>query len=232
MDLRPALSFAQDWGNCVLDVAFPWPESQEEAPVRIEAPLCRQCGLPFPALEDLTGDFVCGHCQQKEWSFLWARAGYLTAGQVHEAVVGFKYEEEFYRRAQLVNWLVETYDRFAAAEQWDGLVPVPLHHRRYRDRGFNQARELADGLGGARNVPVIDCLYRYRETDSQTGLRRNERWNNMKHAFLLKPKFDLRGKNLLIIDDVFTTGATVNACARVLAEAGASRLAVLTIARS
>ena len=232
MDLRPALSFAKDWGSCLLDVAFPWPDSGEPDPKRIELPVCAKCGLPYPSAPAPSEDFLCGHCIHTHWSFGWARAGFVTAGQVHEAVIGFKYEEQFFRRAQLVEWLVETYDRFAREEKWDGLVPVPLHHRRFRDRGFNQARELADGLGSARNIPVVDCLYRYRETDSQTGLRRNARWNNVKHAFLLKPKFDLKGKNLLIIDDVFTTGATTNACARVLEQAGANRLAVLTIART
>ncbi len=106
------------------------------------------------------------------------------------------------------------------------------NHRRRRERGFNQARELADGLGARRKLGVLDCLYRYRETPSQTGLERNARWDNMRNAFRLKPRFDVKGRNLLLIDDVFTTGATTNACARVLAQAGADRLAVLTVARS
>ncbi|MCE0498008.1 MAG: hypothetical protein LV481_08700 [Methylacidiphilales bacterium] len=81
-------------------------------------------------------------------------------------------------------------------------------------------------------MPVLNCLYRYRETPSQTGLERDVRWKNMQNAFGLKRGFDVRGKNLLLIDDVFTTGATTNACAQALAHAGAGRLAVLTIARS
>jgi predicted amidophosphoribosyltransferase len=87
-------------------------------------------------------------------------------------------------------------------------------------------------LGDKRKLVTLDCLYRYRETSSQTKLVRSARWENMAGAFRLKPKFDVRGKSLLVIDDVFTTGATADACAQALAQAGAARLAVLTIARS
>ena len=146
--------------------------------------------------------------------------------------MGFKYQEEYFRLAQLTNWLVETFDRHAAGEKWDALVPVPLYHRRLRTRGFNQAHELACGLGRARGIAVQDCLRRDRETPSQTGLERRARWENMQGAFAVKGRFDVTGQDLLLIDDVFTTGATTNACARVLAEAGAGRLAVLTVSRS
>jgi ComF family protein len=131
-----------------------------------------------------------------------------------------------------VEWLTEAYDRHARAESWDALVPVPLHHRRHRARGFNQACEISRGLGANRLIRVLNCLYRYRETVSQTKLNRAARWENMAGAFRLKPGFDVRGMNLLLVDDVFTTGATVNACAQVLAKAGAGSLAVLTVARS
>jgi ComF family protein len=223
---------ARAWGECALDLAFPWPESLAAEPVPITPPFCRQCGFPFPALETHAADFVCDNCAGRTWYFLWARAGYRTTGQVHDAIVGFKYEEQFYQRRRLVGWLTEAFDHAVKDGPWDALVPVPLYHRRRRERGFNQARELADGLGARRKLPVLDCLYRYRETPSQTGLHRNARWDNMKDAFRLKPRFDVSGKNLLLIDDVFTTGATTNACARALADAGAGRLAALTVARS
>jgi ComF family protein len=222
----------RDWADCALNVAFPWPESTAAAPVRIEPPWCRQCGFPYPALEGHAEIFTCSRCAARRWHFLWARAGYRTEGEVHEAIVGFKYYDQYYQHARLVEWLAEAFDRHAADEHWDALVPVPLYHRRRRERGFNQARELADGLGKRRKIEVYDALYRYRETPSQVGLTRAGRWDNMTGAFRLKPRFDVKGLNLLLIDDVFTTGATTNACAQALAQAGASRLAVLTIARS
>ena len=147
-------------------------------------------------------------------------------------MLGFKYAHQYYRCERLVDWITEAFDRHAGPEGFDALVPVPLHHLRRRDRGFNQSRELAEGLAKRRNLPVIDCLYRYRDTGSQTRLEREARWDNMANAFALKRGFDVKALHLLLIDDVFTTGATANACARVLAKAGAGRLAVLTVARS
>jgi ComF family protein len=230
--LSTSLRFARDWGECALNLAFPWPESTAADPVPLKPPWCRQCGEPFPSLGEPSADFICHHCTQHDWHFEWARAGYQTAGEVLDAVVGFKYRDEYFRLAQLTGWLTEVYDLHACGEKWDGLVPVPLYHRRLRERGFNQAYELARGLKAKRKIPVFDCLYRYRETASQTKLERPARWENMAGAFRLKAKFDVRGRSLLVIDDVFTTGATADACAQALADAGAARLAVLTIARS
>jgi ComF family protein len=230
--LSSPLRFARDWGECALNLAFPWPETDAEPASRIEAPFCRQCGYPYPALEGHAEDFVCYKCAERTWHFDFARAGYRTEGEVLNAIIGFKYRDEYYQHSRLVNWIAEAFDRHAAEHTWDALVPVPLYHLRHRERGFNQAHELARGLAGKRKVPILDCLYRYRETISQAKLERNARWQNMVGAFRLKPRFDVRGKHLLLIDDVFTTGATVNACAHALADAGAGRLAVLTVARS
>jgi ComF family protein len=201
-------------------------------PQPIQPPFCQRCGEPFPALPDPEAQLVCANCAPRRWHFRWARSGYRAEGEVLDAIIGFKYREEYYQRRRLVDWLAGTFDRFAAGETWNALVPVPLYHRRRRERGFNQAAELADGLGKRRRLRVSNCLYRCRETPSQTGLDRVARWENMAGAFRLKGGFDLKGQNLLLIDDVFTTGATTQACARVLAEAGADLVAVLTVARS
>jgi len=221
-----------DWLECGLNLAFPWTESAEAEPVPIGRSFCQQCGYPYPALEEHEAAFVCDHCAEKKWHFQWARAGYRTEGQVREAIIGFKYRDQYYQRSRLVGWLTEVFDDHARAGRWDALVPVPLYHRRRRERGFNQAAEIASGLAARRKIPVLDCLYRYRETVSQTKLERTARWENMTGAFQMKRRFDVRGRNLLVIDDVFTTGATVNACAQALAQAGAGELAVLTVARS
>jgi ComF family protein len=230
--LSSSVQFARDWGECALNLAFPWPESAAAEPVRIEEPFCEQCGEPFPSLANHPARFLCSHCIDQRWHFEWARAGYRTEGQVLEAVVGFKYQDKYFQYARLVEWLTEAFDRHANRDDWDALVPVPLYHRKRRERGFNQACEIARGLSKARKIPVLDCLYRYRETVSQAGLERAARLENMTGAFRLKPKFDVIGRNLLVIDDVLTTGATANACAHTLAKAGAGRLAVLTVARS
>jgi ComF family protein len=230
--LSSSLRFARQWGECALNLAFPWPAATEAEPVRIERPFCEQCGYPYPALETDESAFVCAPCSDRKWYFQWARSGYRTEGEVLNAIIGFKYRDEYYQHARLVAWLTETFDHHVQLRDWHALVPVPLYHRRRRERGFNQACEMARGLAARRNIPLLDCLYRYRETISQTKLERKARWENMADAFRLKPGFDVRGRHLLLIDDVFTTGATVNACAQALAEAGAAQLAVLTVARS
>jgi ComF family protein len=194
--------------------------------------MCQQCGYPYPGLESSDTPFICPHCVDRKWYFKWARSGFPTEGQIREAIIGFKYQDQYYQRGRLIQWLTETFDDYAQSGPWHALVPVPLYHRRRRERGFNQASELARGVAMKRQIPVLECLYRYRETVSQTKLERAARWENMSGAFQMKRGFDVRGQNLLIVDDVFTTGATVNACAQALAEAGAGQLAVLTVARS
>jgi ComF family protein len=116
-------------------------------------------------------------------------------------------------------------DVLAAA---DVVIPVPLHSRRQRARGFNQARELAHGLG----LPVLDVLKRVRATPSQTGLSACERHANVRGAFELRRQTDTAGMRVVLVDDVSTTGATMEACAEVLLAAGrASDVSAVTAAR-
>jgi predicted amidophosphoribosyltransferase len=126
--LPTAAARARAWGDAFLNLAFPFPESEEAAPKRIEPPFCSRCGYPYEHVPD--SPFVCATCAENDWHFAWARAGYLTEGQVRESIVGFKYEEQFYRLAPLLDWLGEAFDRHASAESWDALIPVPLYHRR------------------------------------------------------------------------------------------------------
>jgi ComF family protein len=161
---------------------------------------------------------------------------YRAEGVVRKSIHDFKYEGRFYWVKVLTQWLEEGFNAWAGSEPWDALVPVPLHVLRLRERGFNQARELARTLGQRVSLPCWDVLVRNKETTSQTYLERHQRLRNMRKAFHLKQpdwwgRFDVEGKNLLIIDDVFTTGATTDACARVLRKHGAARVAALTIAR-
>jgi predicted amidophosphoribosyltransferase len=123
-----ACRLAADWAECALNLAFPWPHSAEAEPVRIGRPFCQQCGYPYPALDTHDADFVCSSCATRKWHFQWARSGYRTGGQVLEAIIGFKYGDQYYRQQQLVGWLTETFDQHANVGKWDALVPVPLYH--------------------------------------------------------------------------------------------------------
>lgn len=114
---------------------------------------------------------------------------------------------------------------------FDFLVPVPLHPARLRERGYNQSALLAQELGRTARRPVLGrSLFRIRNTKSQTTLRQKERWTNIQSAFTIKYPFVFKHKNILIVDDLFTTGATTSEAARVIKQAGAQQVVVLTLA--
>jgi ComF family protein len=108
---------------------------------------------------------------------------------------------------------------------------VPLHPTREREREFNQSAVLASVAAGSLQLPVEDCLKRIRYTSTQTHFHREERFENLAGAFALRRGFDLSGRNLALVDDVLTTGSTADACARVLKDAGAAAVVVITVAR-
>jgi len=114
----------------------------------------------------------------------------------------------------------------------DFLVPVPLHPNRLRQRGFNQAAHLAMELSEILNLPVFDGLERLRETAKQFDLAREQRMTNLAGAMGIKTGFDVAEKHILLVDDIFTTGATANDCARALLEAGAKQVDMIAFARA
>jgi ComF family protein len=112
------------------------------------------------------------------------------------------------------------------------LIPVPLHVKKLRQRGFNQSLLLARALGKKYKLPVnFSLLKRSKFTLTQTGLHKNEREKNIKGAFIVTDKEKISGKKIILIDDVYTTGATINECAKTLIKAGAEKVAALTLAR-
>jgi len=117
-------------------------------------------------------------------------------------------------------------------EAFDAIVPVPLHWWRRWNRGFNQSELLARALSRSTGIPVRDALRRTRPTASQAGLSNTARRRNMVQAFRCRREIAVRGKRILLVDDVMTTGSTATACARALKGAGATRVAVLTVARA
>ena len=113
----------------------------------------------------------------------------------------------------------------------DALVPVPLHPAREREREFNQAQLLASVASDRLGIPVLDCLLRFRYTRTQTNFHREERFANLDGAFRLRRGADIAGKRLALVDDVLTTGATAQACARALKAAGAAAVHLAVIAK-
>jgi ComF family protein len=186
---------------------------------RLEAPFCPRCGEPVPAIEGL-----CGFCRKGEHSFDFARSALLFSGALREIIHHLKYAD----RVSLAGPLGDILKNCLDHEPFTGnlIVPVPLHRRRERQRGFNQAELIAARLGRRLTTQL---LRRRKNTPSQTGLSRSERKRNLAGAFEVRG--DVGGTVIIIVDDVYTTGSTMNEIARTLKRAGAERVEVLTVAR-
>ena len=191
-------------------------------------PWCASCGLPFP--HPMGEGAVCADCARQQNSWDRARAVMRYDKHSRGLVLGLKYD-----RTHLANALGGWMQR-AGAEVLEGadvIVPVPLHWTRLFGRRYNQASLLAHAIHAAGGPPVApDWLVRRRRTPSQGRLGPLARARNVRGAFALKPGRSVKGRRVVIVDDVLTTGATVEQCARVLRRAGAADIGVLTLARA
>ncbi len=197
----------------------------------IRPPFCDRCGLPYAGA--LTTEFICANCHGVKLHFSTARSATVAAGLVREVIHRIKYQRQLWFEPFLVDLLLrELRPWLASTGGWDCLIPVPLHPRREREREFNQAGRIAAAVSRATGIQCAPrALCRTRATETQTALSREERAANMRKAFAIGRRFPLNGKRVILIDDVFTTGATTNACARVLRAAGAAEVCVWTVAR-
>lgn len=198
----------------------------------MSGPLCPRCGRPFESPEALTSspDHQCLACRKCPPVFDQALSVGYFEGPLREAIHQLKYRPCRSLARPLALWAA---GNMQPVQNIDVILPVPLHKTRLRDRGFNQALLLAHYLGKAFNIDVcFDNLKRTRPTKPQIELTGEERIKNVAGAFGLNRPDAVAEKAVLLIDDVFTTGATMNECARVLKAAGCSRLGALTIARA
>jgi Predicted amidophosphoribosyltransferases len=190
---------------------------------------CAQCRTPFLNRAPLDGSGLCRLCRE---GFTQAGAIYSYAayeGRARQLIHLFKYEGMRPLGAVLGRWLLRALPRNA---RYDALAPAPMHWWKRFRRGFNHAELLAKELSRATGIPVLDCLQRRRPGAAQAGLNRSQRRRNVTGAFALRSGLDLQGKRMLLIDDVLTSGATLNALARVLRQHGAARVDALTLART
>lgn len=230
----------------LLDQVFPWScvgcgaaassalcPSCRRAICWIDSGCCRQCGLPLSSVPA----HYCGRCILDPPAFarLRAVAYYRAADEDRDplaiAIRGLKYGRRRALASSLSEILAER-SPFSAGEH-DLVAPVPLHVTRLRERGFNQAALLAREPARRLHVPLdAGLLVRMRDTGAQVGLGEAERRRNVRRAFALRPGRRVAGLRLLIVDDVATSGATADACARALRAAGAVSVDVLAVART
>jgi ComF family protein len=205
----------------------------------VESPVCSKCGIMFKSRQG--EDHMCQECIENPKEFEIARGAGIYDQSLMTLIHRFKYNGKLQLAKPLGMLLfaafVDMFDLFTP----DIIVPVPLHIQRFRKRGFNQAYllikqwdRLADITGSIPSPFRIEkgLLVRSGKTKSQTGLDRKKRISNIKGAFSLRPNADVSGKRVLLVDDVYTTGATANECARVLLKGDARKVTVLTLARA
>jgi competence protein ComFC len=196
----------------------------------IKPPFCARCGLPFAG--DLTTPFACTNCRELELHFSSARSAVIAGNVVRETIHRFKYRRQLWFENFLAGLFLREARPALRGEGWDLVVPVPLHPVKQREREFNQSERLAAHLAAALRIPLNAALLRrVSATVTQTRLSREERAANMRGAFAVRRGGRLKGERVVLVDDVFTTGATTSACAGALLAAGAGAVCVWTLAR-
>jgi ComF family protein len=203
----------------------------------VSHPLCNRCGRPFP---DAGGDdHQCAACLTRTPYFVRGRAwGCYPREEIDEhplrqVVQRFKYGRKVSLGKPLGRLMAQGCQEFLETCPMDLIVPVPLHPKRLRWRGFNQSLLLARQVSHMYRVPIDPfLLYRSRETPPQTQLPEDERRKNVRGAFAINTGKSLKERSVLLVDDVYTSGATVNECSRVLVRGGAREVSVLTLART
>jgi ComF family protein len=247
-----APSAGRAWATALLDLVFPpscpvcrrRPDQGRRDPLcgpcwealeRIAPPVCRICGLPlgqFTGREPVGGEGpTCARCRRKRPAFTYARSATSYGDVAREAVHALKFGKQRALAAPLGDLVAAlgTPDPPGAVI----VIPVPLHPRRERERGFNQSRLLADRVARAWKVPArADVLARTSDTRPQAELSAEARRANVKGAFALRRPAAVRDRHVVLVDDILTTGSTASACARCLLDGGAASVGILTVTRA
>lgn len=194
----------------------------------IEAPYCRKCGIPGGP-----EDFYCLDCRIREYEFEQACSAGTYDGVLRQAIHALKYDLHLVMAAPLADVMARCFYRTYFARRVDLVIPVPIHRSRMVDRGFNQSAELARRFCAGVGLPIeANILVKRRRTKHQVDLPQDQRAVNVEGVFAIRDRAKVAGKRILLVDDVFTTGSTINEAAKTLRAAGASEILAYTLARS
>jgi len=195
---------------------------------------CDVCGLPLPDFAPTeTEPRICPTCQQNTYAFACARSFGVYQGALARAIVMLKFEEMQPLGEWLARRLAELVKLEGAAMEADVVVPVPLHRDRQRERGYNQAAMISKPLAKALGLPhKAVLLMRTRPRPDKQVLSLAERWTSVRGAFATRPGSQVDKLRVLLVDDVVTTGATLDGCSRALLDSGAKSVVGLTVARA
>lgn len=205
-------------------------QSCEDSLTYIQTPICHTCGSPVFR----EGIEKCDNCLRKQIYYDQVRSELDYNDElVRQMIHAFKFEYMNSMVNGLSKYLVLAFEQYYSHEKIDLILSVPLHKSRLRQREFNQAHLLAKHFADDVHIPLCDDLVvRNRSTQPQSQLKPNERMKNVKDAFSIRKPDEVNGKTILIIDDIVTTGSTVNEMSKVLRESGAKRIFALSLARA
>lgn len=184
---------------------------------------CLRCGRAMKNMAD-----YCDYCQNHKYAFDFARAPFVYENEVVNLVHKLKYGGGKYLAEVMAEFMADEY--YESGFDADIVTFVPMHEKKKHKRGYNQAEEIARALSGILELPLVDVLDRVKLTDNLAKLGKAERAEAIDGAIALNPGVKVKRKKILLVDDVFTTGATSNECARVLKRAQSSKIFVLTFA--
>lgn len=193
---------------------------------KIKEPVCSKCG---EALEN--GNLNCLFCGSFNYAFNSNRSIFYYDDNSSKIIKGLKYNQRKYYAKFIARMMTEDMSIF---EKIDVITFVPISSKRKKERGFNQAEEIAKEISKIVGIETIELLEKVKDNKTQAGLSQKERLENLKGTFAIKAGLEdkIKGKNILIIDDVFTTGATLNECSIVLKTAKPKRVRTLTFAKT
>ena len=204
-----------------------WDEAEN---TRLNFDYCEKCDASLPRLQLRSQARRCGQCE--ELAFAAARAGGVYKGAIREAVLSLKMQPHL--PAQLVRLLCETFWQLPQASEISAILPVPLHHSRVQERGFNQAEVIANHLAGKLGLPVYPTAVRRQIVTERhrAGMDAQARLKSLADAFAVTAPRLIADQTLLLVDDVMTTGSTAHELTVTLLNSGARAVNVLTVARA
>jgi competence protein ComFC len=203
---------------------------------RLVEPFCKTCGESFQGQIDTL--FACPNCKKLKFSFEFARPATVRDPRTLDMIHRLKYARELHLAKDLGRLAAGSFSdpRLAPAlvEKWP-LVPVPLHRKRFQHRDYNQAEEISRELSTLTGLPILKALHRTRQTEHQTALTRSQRLENLRGAFSItragRRAITRNPAGAVLVDDVLTTGSTVDECAKILRKAGFQKIFVVTVMR-
>ena len=196
-----------------------------------QQPFCIKCGMTLPGSTEEKSQ--CEACSKKDYAFTRAWSTGLYQGILKECIHLLKYNKKVFMAEPMGKLMTDFIKRYLDFGNIDLIIPVPLHPARLREREFNQSALLAEQINKRFNIPLsLNNLVKVRPTRPQAGLSGKERQANIQLAFKIKNSSLFSEKNVLLVDDVFTTGSTINECSTALLRSGTNNIYVLTLART